>query len=221
MGEDTEGSKVIYDSPLNQICCGLISCIALLAFLMVSGILYFTSGDIDPQYIHSHSHSHTHMYEHTVSNNGKKSQTVSKTTQIPEYLSATQTNRHMFNSHVAKHKHEHTNRHNNRHGDKSRFESNNLKFDDLLIPPTIPSFVILGPAKTGTTSICDNLDEYVDIVYYGQEHHYWASCKHRVTIQEWTHFLNDFRYTQNIIQGVTTLQKSLYLLHFACNFDTN
>lgn len=62
-----------------------------------------------------------------------------------------------------------------------------------MIPPTMPAFTILGAAKAGTTSLSYNLDEYVDFVYYGIEHHFWRACGNDVlTSNEWQIFINDF-----------------------------
>ena len=38
-----------------------------------------------------------------------------------------------------------------------------------------------------------NLDEYVDFVFYGREHHYWKNCGNDVvTSNEWEVNINDF-----------------------------
>ena len=55
--------------------------------------------------------------------------------------------------------------------------------------------VILGPAKTDSTSLSLNLNEYVDIVSYGPEHPYWTTRKclnQDLTRNEWKIFINDF-----------------------------
>ena len=70
-----------------------------------------------------------------------------------------------------------------------------VNLTSLMIPPTMPALVILGPAKTGTSSLALNLNQYVDIVWYGSEHPYWttrACLNQDLTHDQWKTFINDF-----------------------------
>ena len=75
-------------------------------------------------------------------------------------------------------------------------QSNEL--EGLLIPPTMPSLIIVGPPKTGTSSLMRNLDIFVDLVsYFGEfdyEHHYWShECNNDLSRSQWSQFIQQFR----------------------------
>lgn len=74
----------------------------------------------------------------------------------------------------------------------TNFDANNT-INGLMIPPTIPALIIVGPAKTGTSSLTLNLNQYIDLVSHGEEHHYWThGCHSDLSIDEWTQFIDDF-----------------------------
>ena len=85
-----------------------------------------------------------------------------------------------------------------RHNSRPKHDNTKLSISvsgdiSLMIPPTMPAFAILGPAKAGTTSLSLNLNEYVDLVYYGTENHFWRYCGNKaLTRDEWEMFINDF-----------------------------
>ena len=71
------------------------------------------------------------------------------------------------------------------------------ELEGLLIPPTMPSLIIVGPPKTGTSWMMRNLDIFVDLVsYYGEfhyENHYWShKCDNDLSQSEWSQFIDEF-----------------------------
>ena len=91
-----------------------------------------------------------------------------------------------------------------------------------MIPPTIPAFVIAGPAKTGTTSLAFGIDEYDDFIYQGIENHEWTRCDiHHQNWQKsnWIKFLHQFN--NSIYDNSSEFEYSSIAVTLVKDYDPN
>lgn len=63
----------------------------------------------------------------------------------------------------------------------------------------IPSLVVIGHSKAGTTSIMDNLNQFHDLQYWGQERVIWYHCQpFHGDKKQWEEWINEFKYNRSV-----------------------